>query len=118
MRDTRKFARGTYLVQDYPWGWYIAGRALCSDGKVRNLKRISITSDTFFSVPAAVTVDGKTVAGYITIETLDGFTTLDTDADPATVKFIAYSYGKNGHLLPGTAWRREGAVAGVRMSWE
>jgi hypothetical protein len=46
-----------------------------------------------------VKVGGKTVTGYITTETRDGYSTA-TDDDPAVVKFVAYRYGKNGHLLP------------------
>lgn len=106
--DTREYGVGTNLTQSYPWGIYWGGKALCSDGKVRALKRIAQTADTFFSVPAAVEVrkDGKryTVSGYITMETLSGMST-EVDGDPTTVKFIAYTYGKNGHLLPGMAWR-------------
>lgn len=36
-----------------------------------------------------MTVKGKTVSGYVT-------------TDDESVLFIAYSYGRNGHLLPGT----------------
>ena len=104
--DTRHFGEGTWLRQSYPWGLYVSGRAMCSDGKVRALARIAQTADTFFSVPAAVKVQGRTVAGYITVETADGLTT-ETPGDPAVVKFIAYSYRRNGDLLPGLGWRKE-----------
>ncbi len=106
--QTREYGVGTELRVSYPWGMYWGGKALCSDGKVRTLKRISTTADTFFSVPASVEVrrEGKryTVSGYITSETLAGMST-EVDGDPTVVKFIAYSYGKNGDLLPGLAWR-------------
>jgi hypothetical protein len=102
---TTSYARGTGLTMSYPFGLYRAGRALCSDGKVRSLKRIGETADTFFSIPAAVTVDGRTVAGYVTIETEDGFST-ETDVDPAVVKFVAYTYGKNHDALPSGKWTR------------
>lgn len=101
--DTRYYAFGTSLTVRHPWGLFVAGRAMCSDGKVRSLKRISATADTFFSVPAAVTVNGKTVSGYITVESAAGFST-DTPTDPAVVKFVAYSYGRNGGLLPDGKW--------------
>lgn len=92
------YADGTYLQQRSPWGWYDGGAALCPDGKVRRLKRIAESADTFFSVPASVTVRGKTVAGYVTIETRDGYST-PTDDDPSVVKFVPYEYRKNGDVF-------------------
>lgn len=77
---------------------YARGKALCSDGKVRALRFTDGIADTFFSVPARVQVKGKTVSGYATVETVEGYSTV-TDGDPAVVKFVAYSYGKNGGLL-------------------
>lgn len=106
--QTRKYGAGTSITQSFPWGIYWGGKALCSDGKVRTLKRIAQTADTFFSVPAAVEVrhDGKryTVSGYVTYDTLAGYST-ETDDDPTTIKFIAYTYGKNGDKLPRGAWK-------------
>jgi uncharacterized membrane protein len=93
------YARGTSLEQSQPWGLFTGGRALCSDGKVRKLARISMTADTFFSIPAAVRVAGKTVTGFVTVETITGFTTA-TENDPAVVKFVAVKTGKNHGLLP------------------
>lgn len=100
--DTRQYALGTELTVSYPWGWNIAGRALCPDGKVRRLARISQTADTFFSIPAAVQVGRKTVSGYVTIETVAGMSTA-TDEDPAVLKFITYTYGKNADAFGGAS---------------
>jgi hypothetical protein len=97
--NTRTYANDTYLMQEAPFGWYRGGAALCTDGKVRKLKRIADTADTFFSVPAAVTVNGKTVSGYITVEAMSG-SSVPIDDDPAVVKFVAVKYGKNWNLLP------------------
>lgn len=97
-RSTRTYAMGTSLTQQFPWGTYVSGAALCADGKVRRLKRIAVTADTFFSVPASVSVRGKTVTGYVSVETVGGFST-ETDSDPAVVKFHANTYGVNGALL-------------------
>lgn len=97
--ETRTYADGTSLVQSFPWGLFRGGRAMCSDGKVRALHRIAETADTFYSVPAAVKVRGRTVSGFVTIETRDGFST-PTDDDPAVVKFRAYAYGANADALP------------------
>lgn len=100
----REYALGTYLgMDDSPFSGYINGRAICSDGRVRNLKRIAFTADTFFSVPASVTVKGKTVAGYVLVETCEGWTT-PSDDDPAVVKFRAYIYRKNHEILPTGDW--------------
>jgi hypothetical protein len=71
---------------------------------VRNLKRISQTADTFFSVPAAVNVGKVTVAGYITVECASG-SSVETPDDPAVVKFIATKYNKNHGALPAGAWK-------------
>lgn len=109
-QDRRNYASGTYLDSRMPWGVYVGGAVLCSDGKVRKLARIAQTADTFFSVPASVQVQGKTVAGYVTVETLAGFST-ETESDPAVAKFVAYSHRKNGHLLPGLAYRSEHAAS-------
>jgi hypothetical protein len=77
---------------------------MCSDGRVRTVKRIANTADTFFSVPAAVTVRGKSVAGYVTVECVSG-SSVETDDDPAVAKFVAVTYGRNHELLPDGAWR-------------
>lgn len=101
MIETRNYAEGTELTQSYPWGVYVGGKALCADGKVRALKRISSTADTYFSVPASVTANGKTVAGYVTVDALSG-SSVATDDDPAVVRFIAYRYRKNGDAIERT----------------
>jgi hypothetical protein len=109
MIERRNYGAGTSLVQSFPWGLFHGGRVMCSDGAVRSLKRIAETADTFFSIPAAVTVKGRTVAGYVTFETADG-SSVATPDDPMVAKFIAYTYGKNGALLPHGAWRRPGVA--------
>lgn len=103
MSETREYAFGTDLRVRYPWGLYEGGHAMCSDGKVRSLKRISQTADTFFSVPASVVVGGRTVSGYVTVDTARGYSTA-TDDDPAVVKFIAVKYGRNHDALPDGKW--------------
>lgn len=93
-----KYARGTFIESRMPWGTIVAAAALCPDGRVRKVSRISSTADTFFSIPAAVRFQGKTVSGYVTVETVSGLSTA-TDSDPAIVRFIPYTYGKNGALF-------------------
>lgn len=93
------YALGTYTLHRMPWGTFVGGAALCTDGRVRKLARISSTADTFFSVPASVRVAGKYVSGFITIQTIQGCST-PTDDDPAIVKFVAYTNRKNASLLP------------------
>lgn len=104
MIETRPYARDTSLTQQFPWGTYIKARALCADGRVRTTKRMAITADTFFSVPAAVEVAGRTVSGYITVECLSG-SSVPTPDDPAAVKFIAYQYRANADALPRGAYK-------------
>jgi hypothetical protein len=81
---------------------------MCSDGRVRTLKRIAPTADTFFSIPASVTVDNRTVAGSVTVETVAG-SSVATDDDPAVAKFVAYTYRRNGDALPAGLWREHPA---------
>lgn len=102
--DTHDYADGTSLTQSYPFGSYVAALAMCADGRVRAVKRIAATADTFFSVPCAVAVAGRTVSGYLTIETRSGASTA-SDSDPAVVKFAAYDYGRNADALPAGLWR-------------
>jgi hypothetical protein len=104
--ETRTYAQGTALTVRYPWGMFLGGRAMCADGTVRALARIAETADTFFSVPAAVKVNGRTVSGYVTVECASG-SSVATDTDPAVVKFVAVTYGKNADALPAGAWRGE-----------
>lgn len=76
-----------------PWHTFSGGSAICPDGIVRRLKRVAIVADTFFSVPASVTVRGKTVSGYVTTgESL-------TDGKPIVV-FHPYDYRKNADQFP------------------
>lgn len=93
-----QYALGTSLNTRMPWGTFVGGRALCPDGKVRRLARIALTADTFFSVPASVQVRGKTVAGYVTVETIGGFSTATQD-DPAVVRFVPYRNRKNANAF-------------------
>ena len=98
-----QYARDTYLTPEPgPFSCGMSsGAALCADGVVRPLRfRNGGIADTFFSIPCSVSVKGKTVSGYATVETVDGYSTA-TEDDPAIVRFVAYSYGRNGHLLPG-----------------
>ena len=89
---TITYAGGTYLRTSTMYDLYSGGAALCPDGVVRKLKRIAITPDTFFSIPAAVSVQGRTVSGFVSV---------DTANDPeCTVIFTAYTYGKNAAMLP------------------
>jgi len=101
-------SRGTYLKgtgQPDNSGEYLEGAAMCSDGKVRKLKRLASLPDTYFSRPASVDVGGKTVSGFVTLETEEGLST-ETEADSAIVKFVANTYGKNHALLPRGSWKR------------
>lgn len=98
-----QYARGTSLeLEPGPFACaFVSGRALCVDGKVRAVRFPSGgIADTFFSVPATVTVGGKTVSGYVTVETVEGYS-IPAEDDPEIVRFVANSYGRNGHLLPG-----------------
>lgn len=98
MIQDRHYAKETFLRISYPWGLFQSGAAECPDGIVRRLKRIAQTADTFFSIPASVVAHGKTIAGYVTVETVSGLSTATID-DPAIVRFVPYTYRKNGSVF-------------------
>ena len=89
MYNTREYALNTSVTTCLPWGTFVTARIMCPDGVVRKVKRISITADTWFSVPCSVTVKGKTVAGYMTI--------CDSPDSPfyEAATFRPYTYRKN-----------------------
>lgn len=71
-----------------PWQIpYKATDVLCSDGRYRTA-RTAGQADTFFSLPARVSVRGKTVSGFL------------HHNSAGVLRFTAYSYRRNGHLLP------------------
>jgi len=59
----------TYITRSYPFGLNRRNghRLLCSDGKIRAAE-LAESPDTFFSTPARIRINGKTVTGYMTIE--------------------------------------------------
>ena len=89
-----KYDRGTEIIVTYPWGHMLAARALCPDGKVRKTSWMAITADTYFSHPASVKVKGRTVSGYISVDSSFLF-----DGDEV-VLFTPHRYGKNADALP------------------
>jgi hypothetical protein len=105
MASTISYANGTWLRTATRWDLYAAGATLCADGKVRAPARIAATADTFFSIPAAVKVRGKTVSGYVSLrDDIDSPRANGTARDPgATVVFTPNSHGKNAGMLP--AWQ-------------
>lgn len=116
---TRDYADGTSITSASPFGTYVTARVMCADGRVRTVKRIADTADTFFSVPCAVTVFGRTVTGYLTVEACSG-SSVATANDPAVAKFVAYEYGRNADALPAGAWCSDKPAApsvAVRISY-
>ena len=71
--------------------WARWRNVLCEDGKRRAVYATSY-ADTFFSIPARVTVrrNGKRL-------TVSGFISLDSATE--SPRFIAYSYGRNASAL-------------------
>ena len=96
------YSMGTELVTGADWyggSGFISGRALCEDGQVRTVRfPRGGHADTFFSVPAVVTVNGRTVTGFVSVSTVAGYDT-PTDDDPAVVRFTAYRYGRNADMI-------------------
>ena len=57
------------------------------------IRRAYVTAypDTHFSVPARVSLDGRKVAGFVTVETVAGWSTPTAD-DPLIYRFVPYTY--------------------------
>lgn len=95
-------------VIPYPYPFSVGPRivrnVVCSDGRQRSAYCSASGADTFFSIPARVYVNGRTVAGYVTRETLQGWST-ETEGDPAAWKFCAYQYRANADALPRGVWK-------------
>lgn len=81
----------TYLEYAGPWSVNVNAAVQCPDGIIRKVKRIAIEGNTYFSIPAAITCKGKTVAGYIT----------GGDCDNPEYRFRPYLYRKNGGIFNG-----------------
>lgn len=92
----------------YPFPFSVGPRiirnVICSDGVQRSAYCSDRGADTFFSIPARVYVGRRTVAGYVTRETLQGWST-ETEGDPAAWKFSAYAYRSNADALPKGVWK-------------
>ena|SRR6266699_815537 len=84
---TREFNNGTFLVTQGPYSTNKQAKVRTPEGKLRTTKRLG-EADTFFSIPASVTVHGKTVSGYVSINT-----------DTNTLEFHPYKYCKNGNIF-------------------
>ena len=70
-------------------------KALCSDGIVRSAL-ILRDADTFFSIPARVTVKGRTVTGHV-------YRVASYDDRPGLLRFSAAAWLRNHDALP--AWQ-------------
>lgn len=125
---TKPFSDQTVIQDSSPFSLgpqKIVG-ALCEDGKQRTAVCSDRGADTFFSIPARVRANGKTVSGYVTRESVcvrcglsrtshdykraDGGYDWDSpkcaDGGAADVRddvwlFITYRYGKNAHAILG-----------------
>lgn len=85
-----EYALGTEtVIEDHPMACgFKAAKALCPDGTVRALRfKSGGIADTYWTVPASVQYKQCTVTGYMTIQTVQGFTCPD-DNDPMVVKFF------------------------------
>ena len=102
--QTRQFHESSVVVAADPFSGNLvrANGALCADGKRRNaFPSHDGYGDTFFSIPAFVYVGKTRVYGFITYEAMSG-SSVPTEDDPLTVRFIAYKYRKNHKLVEGS----------------
>jgi hypothetical protein len=99
-RHTHESNEQTWLEHTGPWDIPTKARVLCADGVYRTA-RTAQTADTFFSLPARVTVKGKTVSGFVTTEDNPLVAYRTVQGSPALgYIFIPYQYGKNHAMLP------------------
>lgn len=77
-----------------PWQIPVAVKhCLCPDG-TRRRARITGQADTYFSIPASVTVRGVTVSGFVTGR--------EGENGERDYEFIPYTYRKNAHMFAPT----------------
>ena len=72
-------------------------QALCEDGKIRTAT-ITGHADTWFSIPAVVKANGKSVTGYLTKS--DSLGWCQESEEGVGMNFIAYKYRKNHAEIP------------------
>ncbi len=95
------YANDTWLETCTMWDLYCHGAALCSDGKVRALARIAAVADTFFTIPAAVKVDGKTVSGVVAFkDVMRPMSDVTGERLNPNSTLVFYAHGKNRSVLP------------------
>lgn len=92
MRQTREYLKGTSLTTDGSWSVFVAGRAVCPDGKVRALSWIAPCADSYWTIPAKVKFKGKSVSGYVTFSGICG---------DYSVEFRPNIDGKNAKVFGG-----------------
>jgi hypothetical protein len=82
----------TFVKQTGPWGLFArcGHRLMCSDGKIRAAELAS-SGDTFFSVPARIRINGKTITGYYTV---------DTDSNWSKKSHVFRHHTVHNELLP------------------
>jgi hypothetical protein len=80
-------------------------RVLCSDGRIRTATATA-DPDTFFTIPARVSVRGRTVTGSVSTLDADMWTYpgVTIPADAPAYMFAPFTYRKNHDALP--AWSR------------
>lgn len=74
MTTQTPYARNTWLEIRMPWGIFIRGKVICPDGKAR-IVRLAETADTFFSIPARLSYQKKTIAGFVSFASENGLST-------------------------------------------
>ena len=72
-------------------------KALCEDGKTRTAT-VTGHADTWFSIPAVVKANGKSVTGYLTKS--DSLGWCQESEKDVGLNFIAYKYRKNHGEIP------------------
>ena len=94
MKTERHHMHKTYLSRTFPWGLHLRNghRLLCSDGKIRAAE-LAPTADTFFSIPARVRVNGRTISGYAT-------TDKTSDCDDRNGVYTFRHHDKHADALP------------------
>lgn len=116
------YAIGRPFCSRGPWSGLVrVVGALCDDGTLRTAT-ITGHPDSFFSQPARVTVRGRTVTGFVTVDdmlpinTTTAYTADGRAAIPMGVwRFHAAEYRKNGAMIVGNPSAVRARLASVGL---
>lgn len=97
----REIVTGQLRRSRSPWGAQTGSvyAVLCSDGKVRHAT-VTAEADSFWTLPARVSVRGKTVTGYLYVDEWPNGYGAEHVGDSRVYKFTPNGWMRNARMLP------------------